>query len=73
MRVPSSPQSDWRGRQRTFLLTADQHRRMAALLRRGTAPGREEQARHHEQLAEALDRRQQWCAEIQKTAGTGTE
>jgi hypothetical protein len=61
-----SPQSVWRGRQRAFLLTADQHRRMATLLRRGTAPSREEQARHHEQLAESIDRREQWYADIQR-------
>src|SRR3979409_2227826 len=60
MSVPSSP----RGRQR--VPTADQHRRMASLLRLGTAPGREERARHHEQIAEEIERRAQWSADIQR-------
>jgi hypothetical protein len=66
MSDPSSPRSRtaWRGRQRAFLLTADQHRRLAALLRRGTAPRHEEQAVHHEQLADSIDRQQRQAADM---------
>ena len=49
--------------QRPFL-TADQHRRLAAILRRATVPGHEEQALRHEQLAEAIDRQQRQAAEL---------
>jgi hypothetical protein len=38
------------------LLTADQHRRLAAMLRKATTPGHEEQALHHERLADSIDR-----------------
>ena len=50
-------------RERTFL-TADQHRRLAALLRRGTVPDRDEQAAHHERLADAIDRQQRDLAKL---------
>ena len=50
-------------RERTFL-TADQHRRLAALLRRGTVPGRDEQAAHHERLADVIDRQQRDLAKL---------
>jgi len=36
---------------------ADHHRRVASLLRRSSVPNREAQARNHEQLAQALERR----------------
>ena len=49
--------------QRPFL-TPDQHRRLAAILRRATVPGHEEQALRHEQLAEAIDRQQRQAAEL---------
>jgi hypothetical protein len=61
------PRSAWRGRQRAFLLNADQHRRLAALLRRGTAPSREAQALHHERLAEAIDQHERQIAELRTT------
>ena len=50
-------------RERTFL-TADQHRRLAALLGRGTVPGRDEQAAHHERLAHAIERQQRDAARM---------
>jgi hypothetical protein len=62
-----TPRSAWRGRQRSFLLNADQHRRLAALLRRGTVPGREEQALHHERLAAAIDQHERQTAELRTT------
>jgi len=46
------------------LLTADQHRRLATLLRRGTAPGRDDQAAHHERTADAIDRQQRDLAKL---------
>jgi transcription elongation factor Elf1 len=55
--APAS-EEPWRGAQRAFLMTADQHRREATLLRLSAAARRREQALHHEQLVEAIDRRQ---------------
>jgi hypothetical protein len=58
--MTSSPPSSHNSAQ---LLTADQHRRLAAVLRKATTPGHDEQALHHERLADALDRQQQEIAE----------
>src|SRR5436190_6943639 len=44
------PRIDQRDRRARTLLTADRHRRLAALLPRTTAPGRDEQAAHHGRL-----------------------
>jgi hypothetical protein len=56
------------GGDRAFLLNAEQHRRLAALLRRGTAPGHDEQAAHHERLAEALEQRDRDIAKLRAIA-----
>ena len=50
-----------------MFLTADQHRRLAALLRRGTAPGRDEQVAHHERARRSDrtgERYQQYCLSV---------
>ena len=61
---PSTPRSRSRGRQPGLLLNGDQHRQLAALLRKGTAPGRNERALYHEQLAATIERREREIAEM---------
>jgi hypothetical protein len=40
-----------------FLMSPDQHRRQAALLRANPSPKAQELATHHEQLARAIEKR----------------
>src|SRR5262245_37502784 len=57
MADPFISRSIW-PRRRASLLNAEQHRRLAALLRRGTAQQCEEQARYHEKLAAVVEQQE---------------